>query len=139
MIAVRLPRQNSITPHIFSQHIVILIIIGDESGVLVFEKPEPFVPPAVRNVCLFYIVGEQNMTNGDSNLTQPFGLMDGASGEFQQIHQEVNRQREITADHSRPLAERLEACEDIIDSEVGDTAFIFAHNIEREPGLARSF
>ena len=79
------------------------------------------------------------MTNGNSNLTQPFGLMDGASGAFHHIHQEVNRQRGITADHSRPLAERLEAYEDIIDSEVGDTAFIRARNIERETGLRQIF
>jgi threonine synthase len=79
------------------------------------------------------------MTNENSHLTQPFGLMDGASGEFQQIHKEVNRQREITADHSRPLSERLEAYEDIIDSEVGDTAFIRARNIERETGLRQIF
>ena len=79
------------------------------------------------------------MTNEDSHLTQPFGLMDGASGAFHQIHQEVNRQREITADLSRPLADRLEAYEDIIDSEVGDTAFIRARNIERKTGLRRFF
>jgi threonine synthase len=52
---------------------------------------------------------------------------------------DVNRQREITADQSRPLAERLEAYEDIIDSEVGDTAFIRARNIERETGLRQIF
>jgi threonine synthase len=53
--------------------------------------------------------------------------------------QDVNRQREITADPSRTLEERLEAYEDIIDSEVGDTAFIRARNIERETGLRQIF
>ena len=79
------------------------------------------------------------MSDENSRLTQPFGLMDGASGAFQQIHQDVNRQREITADLSRPLSERLEAYEDIIDSEVGDTAFIRARNIEPETGLRQIF
>ena len=79
------------------------------------------------------------MTDESSRFTHPFGLMDGASGEFQQIHQDVNRQRKITADRSLPLAERLEAYEDIIDSEVGDTAFIRARNIERETGLRQIF
>jgi threonine synthase len=51
----------------------------------------------------------------------------------------VNRQREITADPNRTLEERLEAYEDIIDSEVGDTAFIRARNIERETGLRQIF
>lgn len=79
------------------------------------------------------------MTIENSRLNQPFGLMDGASGEFRQIQQDVNRQREITADLSRTLEERLEAYEDIIDSEVGDTAFIRARNIERETGLRQIF
>ena len=79
------------------------------------------------------------MTTGNSNLNQPFGLMDGASGALQQIQKDVNRQREITADPSRTLEERLEAYEDIIDSEVGDTAFIRARNIERETGLRQIF
>ena len=66
------------------------------------------------------------MPDDSHRLTQPFGLLDGAFGTFQQIHQEVNRQHEITVDRTRPLDERLEAYEDIIDSEVGDTAFIQA-------------
>jgi threonine synthase len=65
--------------------------------------------------------------------------MDGAAGEFYRIQQDMNRQRMITADKSIPLAERLEAYEDIIDSEVGDTAFIRARNIERETGLRQIF
>jgi threonine synthase len=81
----------------------------------------------------------KTMTDRNSSINQPFGLMDGASGEFQHIQQEVNRQRKITADLSRPLSERLEAYEDIIDSEVGDTAFIRARNIERETGLRQIF
>ena len=72
-------------------------------------------------------------------LTQPFDLMDGASGAFQQIQQDVNPQRKISADLSRSIEERLEAYEDIIDSEVGDTAFIRARNIERETGLRQIF
>ncbi len=72
-------------------------------------------------------------------LSQPFALLDGASGSFQQVQQDVDRQREISADGSRPLEERLEAYEDIIDSEVGDTAFIRARNIERETGLRQIF
>jgi threonine synthase len=79
------------------------------------------------------------MSEENSRLTQPFGLMDGASGTLRQIQQDVNRQREITADLTRPLEERLEAFEDIIDSEVGDTAFIRARNIERETGLRQIF
>ena len=76
---------------------------------------------------------ENNMSDG------PFALMDGAVGEFQQIQQDVTQQRTIAADPSRPMARRLEAYEDIIDSEVGDTAFIRARNIERETGLRQIY
>ena len=79
------------------------------------------------------------MSEENNRLTQPFGLMDGASGVFQQIQQDVNRQRKISADLSRSIEDRLEAYEDIIDSEVGDTAFIRARNIERETGLRQIF
>ena len=79
------------------------------------------------------------MTLENSRITQPCGLMDSASGALQQIQHDVNRQRKISADLSRPLDERLEAYEDIIDSEVGDTAFIRARNIERETGLRQIF
>ena len=79
------------------------------------------------------------MSPSNNRINQPFGLMDGAEGEFDSIYQDVNRQRMIIADLSNPLVERLEAYEDIIDSEVGDTAFIRARNIERETGLRQIF
>jgi threonine synthase len=79
------------------------------------------------------------MTDDNNRLTQPFGIMDGADGELEQIRKELHRQRDITSDHSRPLPERLEAYEDIIDSEVGDTAFIRARNIERQTGLRQIY
>jgi threonine synthase len=41
----------------------------------------------------------------------------------------------IAADRSRPLFERLEAIEDFIESEVGDTTMARARNIERETDL----
>lgn len=41
----------------------------------------------------------------------------------------------VARDAARPLAERLEAFEDLVDSEVGDTTFTRARNIERTSGL----
>jgi threonine synthase len=79
------------------------------------------------------------MIEENHSFSNPFGLMDGAHGSFQQIQRDVNRQRTISADLSRPIEERLEAFEDIIDSEVGDTSFIRARNIERETGLRQIF
>jgi threonine synthase len=71
--------------------------------------------------------------------SHPLDLIDGASGSLQQLQQDVNRQKVISADLSRPMEERLEAYEDIIDSEVGDTALIRARNLERETGLRQIF
>jgi threonine synthase len=45
----------------------------------------------------------------------------------------------VASDPGRPLEERLEAFEDIIDSEVGDTHFQRARNLERELGLRQIF
>lgn len=46
----------------------------------------------------------------------------------------LEQQRRIATDHGLPLEDRLEAYEDIFDSEVGDTTLARARNIEREEG-----
>jgi threonine synthase len=51
----------------------------------------------------------------------------------------LETQRKIAADLKHPLNERLEAYEDIIDSEVGDTTMSRARNIERKYGLRQIF
>lgn len=66
-------------------------------------------------------------------------LLDGASASQPPIGSDLERQRLIAADARRSLAERLEAFEDIIDSEVGDTSLSRARNIERETGLRQIF
>ncbi len=45
----------------------------------------------------------------------------------------------VAADPERAIDERIEAYEDIIDSEVGDTDLFRARNIEREAGLRQIF
>jgi threonine synthase len=52
---------------------------------------------------------------------------------------EMQGAREVAADPSRPLTERLEAYEDIIDSEVGDTNLARARNLERETTLRQLY
>ncbi len=66
-------------------------------------------------------------------------LMDGASGEIREFAQEVEQQSRIASDFSCPLEERLDAFEDIIDSEVGDTSLIRARNVERELQLRQIY
>lgn len=66
-------------------------------------------------------------------------LIDGARGEISEISRLVEDQKRIAADKTYPLEERLEAYEDILDSEVGDTALVRARNIEREVGLRQIY
>ncbi len=79
--------------------------------------------------------GELNMNNDD----KPFNLIDGATGEAIAVVREVEDQRRISSDPDLPLEQRLEAYEDIFDSEVGDTTLVRARNIEREVGLRQIY
>jgi len=62
-------------------------------------------------------------------------LLNGASSQVPIVAPELKRQIELASDKSQPLSDRLEAFEDIVDSEVGDTTMSRARNIEREVGL----
>jgi threonine synthase len=66
-------------------------------------------------------------------------LLDGASSQMPIVAPELETQRGVAADTSRPLPERLEAFEDIMDSEVGDTTLVRARNVEREVGLRQIY
>lgn len=70
---------------------------------------------------------------------KPFNLIDGANGESMSIVRELADQRKISSDPKLPLEQRLEAYEDIFDSEVGDTTLVRARNIEREFGLRQIY
>jgi threonine synthase len=73
------------------------------------------------------------------NDDKPYNLIDGATGESIEIFREVDRQCKIASDLSLPIDERLEAYEDVFDSEVGDTSLVRARNIEREVGLRQIY
>lgn len=77
--------------------------------------------------------------NPMENNNQPYTLIDGAVGEVDATVQDVDAQRRIAADTALPLSSRLEAFEDIIDSQVGDTSMVRTRNIEREMGLRQLF
>lgn len=59
-------------------------------------------------------------------------LIDDASGELPGITGELRELSDIVKDAALPLQERLEAYEDIIASEIGDTVMMRARNIERQ-------
>ena len=66
-------------------------------------------------------------------------MLDGATSVFPIITHELEILKQIAIDTKRSLDERLEAFEDIIESEVGDTTMSRARNIEREVGLRQIY
>jgi len=66
-------------------------------------------------------------------------ILDGARSQFPLIAPELESQRQIAMDRNCSLDDRLEAFEDIIDSEIGDTNLARARNIEREFGLRQLY
>jgi threonine synthase len=83
---------------------------------------------------------QNNLSEHQSeNVSKTYNLMDGATGEGLKVIRELEEQRKISADSGMPLDERLEAYEDIFDSEVGDTSLVRARNTEREVGLRQIY
>ena len=81
-----------------------------------------------------------NINNNNNNKTDTVqNILDGAQSQFPPIAPELDFQRKIAADKNCPLDERIEAFEDIIDSEIGDTNLTRARNIEREFGIRQIF
>jgi threonine synthase len=66
-------------------------------------------------------------------------VLDGAHGEIDPWDILLAHRRTVAQDTSRQLGERLEAFEDIVESEVGDTSLVRARNVEREVGLRQIY
>ena len=62
-------------------------------------------------------------------------LLDGAVGSLPYIGPDLEESRRTAGDPQAPLERRLEAYEDLLDSEVGDTSMSRARHLERESGL----
>jgi threonine synthase len=80
-----------------------------------------------------------NPLNGGNGNGQSLSLLDGATPNAPTIAPELETQKIVAADRNRHIEERLEAFEDILDSEIGDTTLARARNIEREVGLRQIF
>jgi threonine synthase len=79
-----------------------------------------------------------NHANSDRNGMgegNSFDLLDNATPEVEGILDGVAGQSRVASNRSLPLPARLEAYEDIFESEVGDTTMVRARNIERQTGL----
>ena len=66
-------------------------------------------------------------------------LLDGATPNLPLLSPELEQVRKIASDPNLFLEDRIEAFEDIFDSEVGDTNLTRAKNIEREVGLRQIY
>ena len=77
--------------------------------------------------------------NQEHGMDENYSLLNGASAQFDTVLPEIEDLKRIAADPGRSREERLDAYEDIIASEVGDTTLVRARNLEREIGLRQIF
>jgi threonine synthase len=80
-----------------------------------------------------------NMREPQNDAPPEATLLDGAKASIEAIETDLLAVRSICSDSSRPLEQRLEAYEDVHESEVGDTILSRARNIEREVGLRQIY
>ena len=80
-----------------------------------------------------------NQNDDVSTHATPYSLIDGAEGSGFELSMDVKERKKIIQDNKHPLESRLEAFEDVIDSEVGDTSLYRARNIERETELRQIY
>jgi threonine synthase len=71
--------------------------------------------------------------------TELVPILDGARPSDETLLADLTDVRQVAADAGRSVEERLEAIEIIFDSEIGDTHFTRARNIEREFGIRMLF
>ena len=82
---------------------------------------------------------DKEIINGIPSNNNFLNILDGAKSQYPFIAPELEIQRKIASDKTKSLEDRLEAFEDIIDSEIGDTNLTRARNIEREFGIRQLF
>jgi threonine synthase len=76
---------------------------------------------------------------GQLNNGASYALLDDASPQIPLFSHEMEKQKLIAANTGLPIEQRVEAFEDIVESEVGDTTLSRARNIEREVGIRQLF
>lgn len=74
-----------------------------------------------------------------SSAASSLNLLDGAIPQAPIIAPELETQKRLAADPLESLEMRLEAYEDIVESEVGDTSLSRSRNIERSVGLRQIY
>jgi threonine synthase len=66
-------------------------------------------------------------------------LLDGARAGPWTLPPELEARRIVATDTERPVEQRLEAFEDVIDAEIGDTDLNRARNLERDTGIRQLY
>ena len=75
----------------------------------------------------------------DTEHVDLINILDNAEGEYSDFVDDLETQKKIACDQNRPVDERLEAYEDVIDSQIGDSALSRARNIERDMGFRQLY
>lgn len=87
--------------------------------------------------------GDCGLGNSDNHIIdlhdKPYDLIDGATSAGFDLLEDVEERKKIIKNLDFSLDERLEAFEDVVDSEVGDTTLYRVKNIEREVGLRQIY
>jgi threonine synthase len=101
------------------------------------DPPVPEAEPPSQSTSVSQAAPPENNLSTDIDVGLP--LFDEASSLTTAIAPELDIQKKVAADRTRPLEARLEAFEDIMDSEIGDTSTTRARNLEREFSLRQIF
>lgn len=84
--------------------------------------------------------GEISLAEKNSeNYLELLNVLDYAEGEYDQLSLDLETQKKIACDVNRSVDERLEAYEDVIDSQIGDSGLSRARNLEREMGFRQLY
>lgn len=84
-------------------------------------------------------MNESENLNSSTSLNRSLSLIDGATSDSPNILIDTESQIQIASSPEFSLEERLEAYEDIFESQVGDTTVTRARNSEREIGLRQLY
>lgn len=84
-------------------------------------------------------MADQNNGNEAYSMNRSLSLIDGATPESPDILIDTEKQIQIASSADYSIQERLEAYEDILESQVGDTTMTRARNSEREIGLRQLY
>lgn len=78
---------------------------------------------------------EENTILNTNNNIKIEDILDNADGDYAEFDADLETQKKVACDISKPIEIRLEAFEDVIDSQIGDSTLTRARNIERTTGF----